>query len=211
MPGLEFSLCCWDYDRTTPLIEGAIEIAGAAPSFTVLSPPVNFPRTFTESPFDVTEMSFSNYMTAHAEDRSPYTAIPVFLSRSFRHGAIFIRTDRGIDGPRDLEGKTVGLAEYDMTAALVVRGMLREEFGVDTAKIHWRVGDPESPVREVMPIPTVPHGVDVRAMADGRMLNDALAAGEIDALIGIEPPSCFTAGAPGVTRLFAEWRATERD
>jgi 4,5-dihydroxyphthalate decarboxylase len=122
-----------------------------------------------------------------------------------------MRTDRAINGPRDLEGKTIGLMEYDMTAAVVVRGMLRDDFGVDTTKIHWRVGDPETRLREVMPIPAVPYGVDVQPMADGRMLNDALVTGEIDALVGIEPPSCFAAGAPGVTRLFPEWRATERD
>ncbi len=211
MADLQFSICCWNYDRTNPLLDGRVAVAGAAPGFTILSPPENFPRTFTEQPFDVTEMSFSNYMTAHAEGRSPYTAIPGFLSRTFRHGAIFIRTDRGITEPRDLEGKTVGLVEYDMTAAVVVRGILRDEYGVDTTKIHWRIGDPEVPWRETMPIPDVPDGIDVAPVADGQTLNDAIATGALDALIGIEPPSCFTAGAPGVARLFPDWRAVERD
>jgi len=139
------------------------------------------------------------------------TAIPVFLSRTFRHGAIFIRTDRGITEPRDLEGKTVGLVEYDMTAAVVVRGLLRDEYGVDTTKIRWRVGDPEVPWRETIPIPDVPDGTDVAPVADGQTLNDALASGALDALCGIEPPSCFTAGAPGVDRLFPDWRSVERD
>jgi 4,5-dihydroxyphthalate decarboxylase len=188
-----------------------VKVPGAAPEFTVLSPPENFIRTFTEQPFDVTEMSFSNYMTAFAEGRTPYVAIPVFLSRTFRHGAIFIRSDRGINAPRDLEGKTVGLVEYDMTAAVVVRGMLRDEYGVDTRSIHWRVGDPEAPWRRTIPIPWVPHGVDVQPMPNGQTLNDALVAGTIDALVGIEAPSCFAAGEPGITRLFPEWRATERD
>ena len=211
MVDLPFSICFWNYDRTNPLLDGRVTVAGAAPDFTIRSPVENFPSTFTESPFDVTEMSFSNYMTAYADGRSPYTAIPVFLSRTFRHGAIFIRTDRGITEPRDLEGKTVGLVEYDMTAAVVVRGLLRDEYGVDTTKIRWRVGDPEVPWREKIPIPDVPDGTDVAPVADGRTLNEALASGALDALCGIEPPSCFTAGAPGVDRLFPDWRSVERD
>ncbi len=211
MTDLEFSMCFWNYDRTTPLVDGRVPIAECSPSFTILSPPESFPRTFTDSPFDVTEMSFSNYMTAHAEGRSPYVAIPVFPSRSFRHGAIFIRTDRAIAEPRDLEGKTVGLVEYDMTAAVVVRGLLRDEYGVDTTKIRWRVGDPEAPWRDTIPIPQLPSGTEIEPVANGQTLNDAIATGALDALIGIEPPSCFAAGAPGVARLFPDWRAVERD
>ncbi len=211
MVDLGFSICFWNYDRTNPLLDGRVAIEGAAPEYTIRAPLDNFPSTFTESPFDVTEMSFSNYMTAYAEGRSPYVAIPVFLSRTFRHGAIFIRTDRGITEPRDLEGKTVGLVEYDMTAAVVVRGFLRDEYGVDTTKIRWRVGDPEAPWRKTMPIPDVPAGTEVQPVADAQTLSDAMATGALDALVGIEPPSCFTAGAPNVARLFPDWRSVERD
>ena len=210
MTELSISVCFWNYDRTIPLVDGRVPIDGCAPRFTILGPPENFPRTFAEAPFDVTEMSFSNYMTAFAAGRSQYTAIPVFLSRTFRHGSIFVKTDRGITGPRDLEGKTVGLVEYDMTAAVVVRGLLRDEYGVDTAAIRWRVGDAEAPVRETVPVPSLLGDVDVEPVPRGKVLNDMLAAGELDAMIAIEPPSCFVAGAPGVARLFPDWRATER-
>ena len=98
-----------------------------------------------------------------------------------------------------------------MTAALVVRGILRDEYGVDTTKIRWRVGDPEVPWRTNIPIPNVPGGVEIAPVEDGRTLNDAIASGVLDALIGIEPPSCFAAGVPGVARLFPDWRAVEHD
>ncbi len=67
MADFQFSICFWNYDRTMPLLDGRVVIPGAAPGFTIASPAENFPRTFTEQPFDVTEMSFSNYMTAHAK------------------------------------------------------------------------------------------------------------------------------------------------
>ena len=210
MTTVPLSVCFWDYDRTNPLVDNRVAIDGCSPSFTIASPLENFPRTFTESPFDVTEMSLSNYMTALAAGQSPYEAIPVFLSRTFRHGAFFVRRDRGIETPRDLEGKHVGLIEYDMTAAVVARGMLRDEYAVDTTKIHWRIGDVERHVRQTLPMPPVPEGVDVERVPDGKLLNTMLVDGELDAMIALEPPSSFTSGSPVVTRLFDDWRAAER-
>lgn len=210
MAELPLSICFWNYDRTAPLTDARVAIEGVAPNYKILSPLENFPRTFTDSPFDVTEMSFSNYMTAFAAGLSPYTAIPVFPSRSFRHGAIFIRTDRGIDEPGDLEGKTVGLIEYDMTAAVYIRGMLRDEYNVDTRNIHWRVGDTERSVRESIPVPSLSDDVDVTRLPKGKLLNEMLAKGELDAMIALEPPSCFLAGNQKVQRLFSDWREAEK-
>lgn len=210
MTSVPISVCFWNYDRTMPLVDDRVTIEGCSPSFTISSPLESFPLTFTTSPYDVTEMSLSNYMTAVATGRSPYTAIPVFPSRSFRHGSIFVRADRGIDGPRDLEGKTIGLIEYDMTAAVVVRGMLRDAHRVDTTSIHWRVGDAERPVRRSIPIPALSKHVDVAPVPDGKVLNAMLVAGELDAMIALEPPTSFTSGEPLVRRLFQDWRDAER-
>jgi 4,5-dihydroxyphthalate decarboxylase len=210
MAALSLSISFWNYDRTIPLLDGRVSIDGVDPTYTILSPLENFPRTFTSFPFDVTEMSFSNYMTAFAADDSPYIAIPVFPSRTFRHGSLFIHTDRGIEEPSDLEEKTIGLIEYDMTAAVVVRGMLRDEYDVDTSKIRWRVGDTERPFREEIPLPALPEGVDAARLPKGKLLNEMLATGELDAMIALEPPSCFLAGDPRIRRLFPDWRDIER-
>ena len=210
MSELPLSVCFWNYDRTIPLIYKQVAIEGVAPTYTILSPLENFPRTFRDSPFDITEMSFSNYMTAFAAGVSPYIAIPVFPSRTFRHGSIFIRTDRGINNPRDLEGKTIGLIEYDMTAAVFVRGMLRDEYEVDTASIRWRVGDSERSVRDVIPVPSLPGDVDVAPLPQGKLLNAMLATGELDGIIALEPPTCFLSDEPKVQRLFPDWREAER-
>jgi 4,5-dihydroxyphthalate decarboxylase len=210
MAALSLSISFWNYDRTIPLLDGRVGIDGVDPTYTILSPLENFPHTFTSSPFDVTEMSFSNYMTAFAADNSPYIAIPVFPSRTFRHGSLFIRADRGIERPSDLEEKTIGLIEYDMTAAVVVRGMLRDEYDVDTSNIRWRVGDTERPFREKIPLPALPEGVDAGRLPKGKLLNEMLATGELDAMIALEPPSCFLAGHPQIRRLFPDWRNIER-
>jgi len=66
-----------------------------------------------------------------------YVAIPVFLSRAFRHTSIYIRTDCGIDAPQDLVGKRIGIAEYQLSANVWVRGILEQDFGVKPSDILW--------------------------------------------------------------------------
>jgi len=133
----------WNYDRTLALIDGRVEVEGHELAIEVLRPEVTFAKAFSDAAFDVCEISFSNTVTSVSKQDFPYALIPIFLSRAFRHSAIFIRTDRGIERPEDLKGKTVGLQEYDMTAAVVVRGFLRDQYGVEPRDIAWKVGELE--------------------------------------------------------------------
>ena len=70
----------------------------------------------------------------------PFAAIPVFPSRVFRHGYIFVNTRAGIRTPKDLEGRRVGLPLYTQTAAIWARGHLQHQFGVDLSTIRWVQG-----------------------------------------------------------------------
>ena len=90
----------------------------------------------------------------------------MFPSRAFRHSAIYIRTDRGIRGPRDLAGRLVGVREYSMTAALVARGVLEDDFGLRAAEVRWRYGPAD--VGDSAPIVRVrPNGVELVPLAGG--------------------------------------------
>jgi 4,5-dihydroxyphthalate decarboxylase len=80
-----------------------------APAFKILAPEDAFSRAFTTAEFDVTEISLSNYVTALSQGPTAYVALPVFLSRAFRLGTIYVRPDSGISHPRDLPGKRIGL------------------------------------------------------------------------------------------------------
>jgi 4,5-dihydroxyphthalate decarboxylase len=169
-----------------------------------------FFRAFRYQEFEVSELSFSSYMIVTARDESPYIAIPALVSRVFRHSGIYIRTDRGIQAPQDLKGKTVGVPEYQMTAPLWIRGMLEDEYGVRPSDIHWRSGGQEEPGRGERTPLVLTNGVDLQPIAADRTLVQMFEAGELDALVTARAPSSFVNGHPAVARLFPDYREVEK-
>jgi 4,5-dihydroxyphthalate decarboxylase len=70
-------------------------------------------------------MSLSSLLMAVARGNRDWIGLPIFTSRRFFHTAAWIRGTSGIDTPQDLEGKRVGVPEYQQTAALWSRGVLK--------------------------------------------------------------------------------------
>jgi len=198
------------YDRTLALMAGLIGIDDVVAEYVTAPLEEIFARAFDDQAYDITELSFSNYLYLKSTGSCPYVGLPVFPSRSFRHSAIFIRTDRGIRGPRDLAGRIVGVREFSMTAALVARGILEDDYGLRAADVRWRygpayVGDSDPIVR------MIPHGIELEMLTDGSNLSDALRDGAIDALVAYKPPPAFLNGEPNIGRLFVDYEAIEGD
>ncbi len=202
------SLACVATDRTRPLLDGRVRIEGAEVAFAPGEPETIFRRALREQAFAITELSMASHILTTARGTASYLAIPVWPSRAFRHGAMFIRSDRGIAGPEDLAGRTIGVPEYQMTAALWVREILRSAYGVDTRTIRWRTGGLVQPNIDERISLSLPPGHDVAPIAPGETLDALLAAGEIHAYVGPRPPPCIDRGAP-VRRLFPDLRAEE--
>ena len=209
MPRLQISLACCAYDRTTAIFDGRAPIEGCEIFATPMHPEEAFHRAFKYQEFDVTELSFSSYMMTTAREESPYIGIPAFVSRLFRHSSIYIRTDRGITSPEDLKGKRVGVPEYQMTAALWVRGILEDEYGVRPSDIRWHNGGLEEPGREERAPLRLPDEIELESLPVDQTLTQWLADGKLDALITARAPSCFLEGAPDVDRLFPDYPAVE--
>jgi 4,5-dihydroxyphthalate decarboxylase len=170
-----------------------------------------FRRALNEKAFEVTELSMGSHITTTARGDASYIAVPVFLSRVFRHSAIFVRTDRGIKSGGDLAGRRIGLPEYQQTAGLWVRGILRDQYGVDTAKISWRIGGQEKAgLSERIKVDLPPH-LDVQPIGPTQTLNQMLADGDIDAIFSPRPPSCFVNKSAPVGRLFPDYQKAEQD
>jgi 4,5-dihydroxyphthalate decarboxylase len=207
---LSLSVSCQRYDRVRALVEGRVRIEGCRANFIALGPEEAFFRAFRHGEFDVSELSFSSYLMTLDRGDPEYVALPVFPSRMFRHSALYVRSDRGIAAPGDLKGRVVGVPEYQVTAAVWVRGMLQDEYGVRPADIRWRSGGLEEPGREEKLPLALPAEIDLQPIAAGKTLSRMLEEGELDALVAPRAPSCFTRGAPRVARLFPDFRAVEQ-
>jgi 4,5-dihydroxyphthalate decarboxylase len=212
MASLTLTLACGDYDRTLPLRTGAVRPAGAELRVLTLEPEEMFYRMARLRDFDVAEFSLSTYTVLRGRGE-PLIAIPVFPSFAFRHSAIFVRSDAGIREPRDLVGKRVGVPKYHMTAAVWVRGLLEDEYGVSPGDLLWFEGGEGAAVKEVDV--TLPPGLRHRLVPGNRSLGHLLAAGELDAFIGARRPAGAAKAANAqeaapVRRLFPDFRRVER-
>ena len=146
MAKLQLSVAVGDYDRTRPLIDGAVQIDGVDPVFMTLVPEEIFFRAFRAAEFDICEVSLSSYTVKTAAGNCPYIAVPAFVSRAFRHTSVYVRTDR-VKKPQDLKGRKVGVPEYQLTANIWVRLFLEEDYGVRPSDITWVRGGYEHPGR----------------------------------------------------------------
>ncbi len=205
MADLRLTLACGPYDRTLGLRDGSVKPDGIELTYVARQPAEIFWRTLQYQEFDVSELSLSNYTTLVDGGKSPFIAIPVFPSRVFRHGFIFVNTHSGIERPADLVGKRGGVPEYTMTAAVYARGMLQHEYGILPSQVEWVQGREERIRRQLPPdvrLTHAPSGADVGDMLD---------RGDIDFLVTANNPSSWRRGSPNVRRLFPDYKAQEKD
>jgi 4,5-dihydroxyphthalate decarboxylase len=210
MSKLELSVAVGDYDRTRALIDGSVAIDGVDPIFMTLVPEEIFFRAFRAAEFDICELSLSSYTVKTAQDNSPYIAVPAFVSRAFRHTAIYVRTDR-VQKPQDLKGRKVGLPEYQLTANVWARALLDDEYGVKPADIHWVRGGIEEPGRPEKLAIKLPPGVRLDNAPEGATISGLLEAGEIDGFIAPRPPTLVEKGHPHIGWLFPDPIAVAKD
>jgi 4,5-dihydroxyphthalate decarboxylase len=201
------SLACWDYDRTLALADGRVTVKGADLNYLVLPVEETFFRMTRYAEFDAAEMSLSSYVMTLERD-GPFVAIPVFPSRAFRHNSIYINSSSGIEHPEDLRGRVVGVPEYQVTAAVWIRGILAEQHGVPVESVRYRTGGLHSPGRTEK-LGISPPGVDIEPIAPDQTLAQMLVTGQIDALYTPRVPQPFTDRHPSVRRLWADPRAAE--
>ena len=210
MAEIGLTVACWDYDRTRALLDGRVGIAGCRVIPVAIGPEDAFPRAVDRAEFDVSELSLSSYLLQLARGDCPYVAIPVFLSRGFKHDCYYVRVDSGIEEPKDLEGKLVGVPEYQMTLALWGRGILQDDYGVDFRKLRYRTGGLNTPGRkERLPL-RLPGHMDVAPIGPERCLNDLFLSGGVDAIMSPGPPQAFIDGNPAVRRLIGDPATAER-
>jgi 4,5-dihydroxyphthalate decarboxylase len=206
---LKLSLACGYYDRTDALRTGDIKVDDIDLDFVLIQNPREiFDRMGGKAEFDVAEFSSSETISRMAKGDRTFVALPVFPSRVFRHGYIYINKTAGIRTPKDIEGKRVGVPLYTMTAAVWIRGHLKHQFGVDFSTCRWLEGAINHAGQHGEPsAPALLKPVTIERDPKGRSLSEQLAAGDIDVIIGTQHPIPH----PDIAPLFPDARKVERE
>jgi 4,5-dihydroxyphthalate decarboxylase len=205
----KLTLACGFYDRTDALRTGDVKVDGIDLDFIAIQNPREiFDRMGGKHEFDVSEFSSSEFISRLGRGDNAFVALPVFPSRVFRHGYIYINRKAGIRGPKDIAGKRVGVPVYTMTAAVWIRGHLMHQYGVDLSGCRWLEGainhagshgDPSAP--------PLLKPVKIERDPKGRSLSELLALGEIDVIMGTQHPIPH----PDIAPLFPDAHAVERE
>ena len=179
MSNLTLKTAIANYGHTTPLKDGSVTSEMFQMEHIEVSPvPMIFRRMVRRLEFDVAEMALATYLCARAHGKQ-FTALPIFLTHDFYHGAILCNADSGIVNPKDLEGRRVGLRSYTLTPGVWTRALLQTEYGVDLDAVTWVLSGDEH-VEEFL----APSNVVSSPNSD---LAQMLQSGEIDAAIGAGP------------------------
>jgi 4,5-dihydroxyphthalate decarboxylase len=161
--------------------------------------------------FDVSELSLGSYASLVARDESPFVAIPVALSKIFRHSCIYVRDNAGIAKPEDLKGKRIGTTQYGATAIVTIKGMLQDEYGVAPRDMRWFIGGLNTPAEKPLIPLHLPKDIDLQFLSGGSTLETMLERGELDALFSIYLPKLFLEGSQRIARLFPNFKQVEQD
>ena len=212
MSRLSLTYASCRYDRIEPLRAGEVQVEGIDLNVIVFpSGRQIFDRMVGGQEFDASELSASEFISLTGRGNCPFVAIPVFPSRVFRHGYIFVNRRSGIRAPKDLEGRRVGVPLYTQTAAIWLRGHLMHQFDVDIDRIRYVQGAVETSGSHGHPhaLPLL-RPAPIENNTTGRPLGELLAAGEIDAYLGSRKPPSFGTH-PDVRRLLPDHHARERE
>lgn len=204
------AFACGDYDRTRALRDGRVRADGIDLTYVPLVPEELFFRQIRYREFEAAELSFANYIILHSRGDCPFVGLPVFPSRFFRHGFLWVNAASGVGRPEELRGRRVGVPEYHLTASVWVRGALEDDHGLHPEDVHWFEGGLNEANRTSR-LEVRPTGVRIDPIPEGRTLNDLLVAGELDAVMAARYPAAFEAGHPAVRRLFPDYGRVERE
>ncbi|WP_250009779.1 hypothetical protein [Actinoplanes sp. M2I2] len=214
MSGIPLKVGVFTYEHTEPLFDDRVAIDGVDAELHTSPLISDLFEQMATGQLDICEFGLTYLLRTFDVEEPPFLALPIFPNRNFRHEALFVNVDSGIDKPEDLAGKTVGeFALWGHDAGVWLKGILADDHGLRPDRMSWVVGGTNHPIPAFGWIPQpVPEGVEVRHAGDGQTLSAMLEAGEIDALLSVDvPQSLLDGSSKKIRRLFPDYAAVERD
>jgi 4,5-dihydroxyphthalate decarboxylase len=209
MPNPKITIAVSHYDRHVPFFDGTVQAEGIDLNVLIVGQSDRqrdgedrHERMLQKAEFDVAELSLSSYLMAKSRGM-PFTAIPVFPRRLFSLSQMWVNVNAGIQSPRDLLGKKVGLSTFQTTLSVLAKGDLQAEYNVPWRDIDWYISKDEA-------VPLKPMaGVKMQLLKPGQKIGAMLEKGEIDALMVPHPPKEALRGGGSIRRLFADPKGEE--
>ncbi|MSQ50408.1 MAG: 4,5-dihydroxyphthalate decarboxylase [Betaproteobacteria bacterium] len=205
MKKIPLSLAVSDADHTRDIVTGKIPVEGVELTALDLAPEEIFYRFTKYREWDISEMSMGKIVSLHSQNDTSITAIPVFVSRVFRHSMIYVRDDGKIKRAEQLNGKRIGVPEWAQTAGIYCRGILTHTAGVPLNSVHWVQAGVNEPGRVEKVKLKLPKGMKY-TIDHEHTLSELLLAGKIDAILSARQPNSF---GKGVVRLFPDYQKAE--
>jgi 4,5-dihydroxyphthalate decarboxylase len=159
-------------------------------------------------------MSMSSLLIVIAQGNRDWIGLPIFPQRHFFQTWAWVRTDAGIDSPRDLIGRRIGVPEYQQTAALWSRGILEHDFGVKPTDLSWYMERTPDRSHGGATGFKPPAGVQLQYIPADKSIGSMMMSDELDATLlytgrsTIDRSTVAFDGNPKVRPLFAD-RAVE--
>ena len=191
-PKLRFRFREPTVDTNLPISDGTVKVEGFDLEVMDVSEEERFGA-------DARDEGFGALLQRKVEG-APDVCIPAFPNRKFRLSYIYVNAAAGIDSPKDLEGKRVGIPGWGNTAGVWARGALQNYYGVDLTAVRWRSARPGAG--------STAAGIEIGKL-DGD-LNAMLVEGALDAVIEPNVLPAITDRDPRVRRLFPDYKAEEQ-
>ncbi len=204
MAKLPITLAIDKYDYLRPLMDGTIEPEGIDLRIIEVPAGIRHERMFRYEEYDACEFAFGGHILAASRGQLLGRAIPVFPRRMFAHKFWAVRTDRGINSPRDLEGKRVGILSFENTLQIPVRSSLQHQYCLSKEAVHWLCLH-----RGPVGIDHV-EGAHLDIIGGRSGLEELLLAGQLDAMVIPYIIGSIIRGDSRVRPLFADAKSEER-
>ena len=182
-------------DTNMPITDGTVKVEG-----------FDVQIVSREEEADAWDCGFAARVRAYAKG-ARHLSIPAFPNRKFRLSYIFVNDSSGIEKPKDLEGKRVGIMQWDNTAGVWARGALQHYYGVDLKRIRWQAVQVKQE--------SVASGIHIEKLTgDGdadAILDELLVEAQLDAVIGPNVLASISRRDSRVHRLFRDYKAEEQN